>query len=269
MKLEKEERDVLKLVLSSLFARKQKYLWINSSDSKTVYFSTIGHEMPLGKKTGNKHPPMGPVYAYKPTVDDFVHRVSFKDGIFTNAMRKAFPFCILGTTCINLQEFTTVLNKDLLDTLLPDKSDTSVDIEKHVKNRPSIVVNVATKVGKHFYNVIANYYTTFKRNVLCNENVSVVADGVTSKAGSRLTHVEIDFSKLSKITSDYLLKIPIYEGLTSISQAEYTKRSKRQGTTTIYLAPNKKAVGLVIIYEDDFVKVESIQPVSLWFPKIV
>lgn len=270
MKPNKDERNVLRLILSSLFARRQKYLWMSSKNTDVVYFSTMGSIMPFGKKTGKKTPPMGPVYMYKPTVDDFVHKVTFKNDSFTNALKNVFPYCKIGNTCITVVDFNSTLNKGLLDNLIYTNDDTeTVLYEKEVKNRPTVKNLVATKVGDHMFGIISNYYANFERNVLCNENVSVVSDDVVHSTGSNLSYVEIDFGKLPKINSDYLLKIPICEGLNSICKSEYCKRSKLEGTTNIHLAPNKQAVGLVIVYEDDFVKVESVQPVSLWFPKMV
>jgi len=268
MKLEKEDLDVLRLFLSSLFARRQKYLWIDSTDPLNVYFSTMGHKMPIGKKNGKKEAPMVPVYMYKPTVDDFVHKVAFKNEDFVTTLMRIFPFCLTGRSCINISELSTTVNKGLLDSFKYSDDEKKVFITKTVKGKPPVDKLVAIKVSDHLIGAIKNNYAVFHRNVLCNENVSFVPVNNVLATGTRLSRVEIDFSKLPKINSDYLLKIPIYEGLTSISKSEYVKKSKQCGTTNICVAPNKKSVGLVIIYEDDLIKVESVQPVSLWFPKI-
>lgn len=257
-----QELELLKAYLSSLFARRQKYLWIDSvGEATTWYFSTIGTEMPDGQKKPGMPQPTVPIFAYKPSIDDFIHKVEFTDLTVPGFLYTILP-CIHGkTVCIVLSNLLATINKKLLDTLVIDEY--SAELPSEDKSSTTIV-HFTDKITMGF--LIGQCDGVLCRVIGVDHSFELpITNPKVIKRGD-VSFVEIPLSHPSDPSLSGKLRLPLLEGCSVISTSEFLKKVPGEYRLVIHAAFDMLALRAVPDFITDSIRVLSVQPSAIWFP---
>ncbi len=265
IEVEKKELNVLKAHLSSIFARKQKHLWIDPSNPLVWYFSTIGVEMPDGVKKKGMPQKMVPIFAYKPTMDDFIHRVEFADNtILATMLKVAHPIISEGVTCTILPEMLAMLNKGSMASA--ERKGDLVVYEKRVGKQEAKQAIICYKTDTTTFEFLRSWFNAGVANVLRHPKVLKTEVDPSVITRGDVVHLDIDIPKPDAENESCTIRLPVLGGASAVSIAEYTKKVKQEFELYVNTAPERRATRSVFTFKNDSISVISVQPSAIWFP---
>ena len=247
----------IKLITSSLFARKQPFMIIDCTKPSTFYYTNIDRER---------------VALYRPTAEDVLSKVTIKDDKVKEALFKAFPILEKSIVQLDLMKFSTYLNKSL-----KIKNDEFPELTIHEDSRlvtmrvptsetnPGVDANVGillSQMDVEFYEGILTKHLKFSDKVEYRRFKAASSVGDDKVA---LEIVELEKRDDSDKKSEFAL--PIKDGFNVVSSKEYI--SKR-GLDPYYaldvlVDPVLRAAKTVVDYSDDWLDASTIMPGTLWF----
>lgn len=252
----------VKLLLSSLFARKLNWVVFNGDDPNTFIYTNV---------------PVNRIVFYRPEIDDQMSLVKVTDeGV--RYLYELFPF--FRSTCgvIFLPDFLSTVNKLIAETkgVAPN---VRVDLgrEVFIMDAPSSakefdigeVVETEKVVGQlivaeayELYKNVFNQHNCYTQNVI-EKNISL---GSTAKS-DKTTVVNVEIHN-SLIDNDVIFSLPIQDGTNIVSFTEYLSKRKAEWKYRVLIQYNEKrsAAKVAYAYKDDMVDAVSITPGALWFP---
>lgn len=252
----------VKLLTSSLFARKQPYMIINGHTPGMFYYTNIDRDR---------------ITLYRPTMEDVLSKVTIKAADVTNVLNEAFPLLTNIVAEIDLMQFSTQLNKALKynkNTAFP-----KLVIEKERENTISMVVDpdpsdkedhiiayapIGRLLAEHdpeFYEDIIRNYEKFSDQVV---NRKFRVNQVLGDDKVSLEIVEIEGKEANK---KYEFALPVKDGVTMVSTKEYVNKRELDPLYNLVLRVNPmgRTSKATILYDDDWLDAMTIMPGSLWF----
>ena len=264
--ISKKELDLCKAYLSSLFARRQKYLWIDTlGETTTWYFSTIGTEMPDGQKKPGKAQSMVPIFAYTPNIEDFIHRVEFKDWTVPELLLTLVP-CISGkTVCIHIAELLALINKGLVDEMCVNEE--GVTIKKTIGKKDPVdttVIYFTDKITMDF--LIGQCKGIINKVVRTGRSMEIeITDPKVIKRG-QVSFIELPLVHPNDQSKTGKLKLPVLDGCSIVSLPEFLSKAPGAYKLSVHAAFDMLALRAVPEFVTDSIQVLSVQPSAIWFP---
>ena len=260
-----KKMNSIKLLLSSLFARKQNWVVFNGDDPNTLIFTTV---------------PVERIVFYRPDIDDQMSLVKVTDeGI--KYLYELFPF--FRSTCgvIFLPDFLSTVNKlisenkgvapnvkidlgrDLYIMDVPKSAQVGFDLDE---SGPTEVI-VGKLISSDYYELYKQVFRHFNSFVSPNEVVEKYITLGSSAKQDKVVAVAVDLHN-STYDKDVVLCLPIQDGTNIVSFTEYLAKRKAEWKYRVLVQYNEKhsAAKAALLYKDDMVDVVSITPGSLWFP---
>lgn len=255
----------VKLLLSSLFARKLHWVVFNGDDPNTLIFTSV---------TADR------IVFYRPEIDDQMSLVKVSDeGI--KFLYELFP--IFRSTCgmIQLPTFLSTVNKLVAETkgvapnirvdlerdayLLDAPKTSKVEFELDESSRPTEVWigHLLTEDTYLRYKQVFSNHTAF--------GVSVIEKIITLNASARtdkVTPVDIHLNN-ELYNTEVCFRLPIQDGTNIVSFTEYLSKRKAEWKyrVMIYYDEKHSVARTACLYKDEWVDVMSITPAALWFPR--
>lgn len=259
--LDKKKVENIKLLLSSLFARSQKYMVVDGNNKGTLIFSNFPYER---------------VILYKSEAEDTMCTVTLKTDI-TELLYEAFP--IFGTIVaeIQMQHFLAALNK----CLALDKTKWPEIVVDKEKDR--LLMSYAKEgeagtadIGRLLPPDAPKYYTTIVEQF--NKFTPTFEDLIFSiPDGHWNDPVIMEDFPVKDPRLDYSgpepqplieIRCPIRDGNSIVSFKEYLKKRNLpiRYTARVQYKPDTKTAKIAFGYNDDWLDCWSIMPGSLLFP---
>ena len=257
-----KKMNSVKLLLSSLFARKLNWVVFNGDDPNTFIFTNV---------------PVTRIAFYRPEIEDQMSLVKVTDeGV--KYLYELFPF--FKSTCgvIFLPDFLSTVNKltaetkgtapnvrvdlgrDLFLMDVPKATLQTFDIDD---NKPTEVVvgQLIIKESYEMYKNVFNHHNSFTQNVI----EKIITLGAVAK-NDKTTVVNVDLHN-SLFNTDVTFSLPIQDGTNIVSFTEYLSKRKAEWKYRVLIQYNEKhsAAKVAYAYKDDMVDAVSITPGALWF----
>ena len=245
-----EQFNIVKLVTSSIFARKQKFLILNGNNPGTFYYTNIPHER---------------MALYRATPDDVISKVTVKSPDVMNAFYDAFPTLKSAIAEVDVQDLSTNLNKakkEYGDSFPP------IDIGKLNENSLSMNVGGVDKPigrllpehGPVYYEEVLDNFNRFSDNVVKRQFKAAEQIGDDKLV---LEIVDLEMGDGSKCE----FGIPVKDGVAMVSTKEYVNKRDLDPVYDILLRVNPEArtSRSAILYSDDWIDSMTIMPGLLWF----
>jgi hypothetical protein len=267
LQMEKKEFNevvkVVKLLTSSIFARKLTHLAISCKQPGLFYYSNISWER---------------VTHYKPDIADGLSKVKVINDAISNAFYLAFPKLKEMSVEFNIPAFSSALNKFLStnkteckfpELIVPEGTrEVRFDIPSKIKHPLtkediilpySVVGMVVPDDINDFYEEIVSDYNKFSDNVRKYEfRVSESISG--EKISLEMMDVEI---------AGYWhhINLPVVDGLSMVSAEEYVAKRESIPLYALSLLVNdaRRTAKAIIGFRDDWLDCQTIMPGSLWF----
>lgn len=258
-----EALKTLKLLLSSLFARKQPYLIIDFRTPNTLYYTNIECER---------------VGLYRPTMEDVLSKVTITEPKLVDLLYTAFPAFRNMIAQINLKDFSTALNKfgKYVKDRFPDiKYDVEtrkiwITIDPEPGNKEDHLISdyligeILTDLDPEFYSEIIDKYSKFSDCVVQRRFRASEGDGDDKLT---LEIVEIGSNEATGLKTGSQFAIPVKDGFSMPSFKEYCRRRAIDPIYDLMLQVNEamNTTKATILYQDDWLSSMTIMPGSLWF----
>jgi len=256
-----EDKDFLKyfkLYFSSLFARKQRFLYSYNNNPFTAIYSTLNIESLL---------------IQRPTIEDTIHKVNSKDISFIESINVYLPLNKLNEAhgyCVNIFELQELIRfyktKDEISKhLILSECGTFLYVKKErkIKKVPTIldfpVIYKISNIENDFFNdLIDSFKNDYKENKK-NEWMSLNVDYIN--------FVKSDINFLPVNIENYKsVNIPFLDGFNALSISEF---GKKRNDTDIKLFI--KIVGNILryyyVYKDQTIEVLSIPIMGYFYLK--
>lgn len=260
--------NTVKLILSSLFARKQDFLVVDGNVRNKLFFTNISSDRAI---------------FYKPDIEDTLHEVKLSETV-ASSFYDIFPI-FKDTICIiQLTKLLSRMNKRLavlkskpidlkVDTNTgniviecpPDKE----DVDKAMFNgsdKPELVtVPVGHLITEDLFvkyeEIVARHMSFIKEPI---ERLVSVSSAVGDDKFV-LNNIELDNATYN---CPVFVNIPIADGVSVVSYKEYLSKKKLPWKYKALIMYNPKRSVAKIAYEhkDDMVDALCISPGTLWFP---
>lgn len=260
--------NAVKLILSSLFARKQDYLVVDGNIRNKLLFTNISPDRAI---------------FYKPDIEDTLHEVKLSEAAASN-FYDIFPIFRSTICVVQLSKLLSRMNKRLtvlkgrpidlrVDTATgsividcpPDKAEVNKAMFDGNESQELMTVPVGHLITEDLFvkyeEIIARHMSFIKEPI--ERTVSV-----SSAVGDDkfvLNNIELD-----NVTYNcpVLVNIPIADGISVVSYKEYLSKKKLPWKYKALIMYNPKRSVAKIAYEhrDDMVDALCISPGTLWFP---
>lgn len=250
-KIDKEKVATIKLLLSSLFARKQKFLIVDGKTKNRFVFTNMPYERTI---------------YYRTTPEDTICGVEINNTV-APLLYEAFPIFEKVVAEIAIQPFTASLNKCLQKdpTKWPEVKTTEDDklfIEAPTKEGGVENVEVGRLLPPDAIDGYVSIMEDFKK---------FVGEPLIKDLCLPLDHLKDDVILTDMILPgkvESMFKFPVRDGISMVSFKEYLKK---RGLPMNYRAiiqykeqPNVAKIALG--YDDDWIHCVSMMPGTIWFP---
>ena len=245
-----EQFNIVKLVTSSIFARKQKFLILNGNKPDTFYYTNIPHER---------------MALYRAAPDDVISKVTIKSPDVMTAFYDAFPTLKSVIAEVDVQDLSTNLNKAKKEY---GESFPPIDIGKLNENSLSMSVGGVDKPigrllpehGPVYYEEVLDNFNNFSDNVVKRQFRAAEQVGEDKLV---LEIVDLELNKGDK--SEF--GIPVKDGVSMVSTKEYVNKRNLDPLYDIVLRvnPESRTSRAAILYSDDWLDSMTIMPGLLWF----
>jgi hypothetical protein len=255
---DKQFQKIFKAYISSLFARRQPFLYF-SKDSCDVVYTTIDPDV---------------LVINRPTIDDIINKITFKSINIYEMLNLYLPLELLTTKyyCVNIREVMEVIRKYI----------TKDEITKqlHLRNNSKFVQLKNRKLGGddiiaevpcvyaisspeiRFIDDIINTLTGWLNNV--DNHIKQIEFNMINKSG--INFLDLSYSVIDPKTSCVGFKIPFIDGLSSVSIGEYANK-KDNNVLKIKIGKSGNVVRCAYLYTDDEIELLSIQPSMFYYSK--
>ena len=253
--LDKDKIEKIKLLLSSLFSRSQKYLVVDGSNKNRLVFANFPYER---------------VILYKSEPEDVMSVVSITNKEISDVLYEAYP--ILGGVVaeIQMQQFLASMNKCLAadktkwPEIVIDKENDKllVSFAKEGEAETVVVGRLLPPDALQFYDKIMDDFMHFTKEFR------------DIQFGIPLDHFDDDVVlqdfDLGTNGESVRFKCPLRDGVPLVSFREYLKKRELPVLYTgrVQYKPETRSAKIGFGYTDDWLTSWSIMPGSLWFPFI-
>ena len=264
----KEFLAIFKLFSSSLFARKQRYLYICKDTPYECYYSTMLPES---------------IMFNKPTIDDVVHKVVSKKYNVFKLFEQYLPFEKLNTNwfCINLLETATLIRENItkdkiFSTTVSNDDNTqigSIKIRKVDKEDTEVFVPVLHQIGGADISLLSD--TVASITTWVDNQLNIFVNKLDTLAVMKGDINYIKFINCVYPNGTHVatgVNIPRIDGFSTVSVSEYVKK---QNIGHVEDKPLQLVVGqfgnivrMYYKYIDDSVEVISTHPAAFFYSKI-
>jgi len=210
---------------------------------------------------------------YIPSMEHAIHEVTFRNTEIRDMLINRFPI-LNRMGVIDTAKLNSALNKekdpDVLQLRL--KGDSPI-IELYCTEKREEVPYEPIEVGtlleqdvvERYRNLVESY---LNRKQWDEEHPMVTHPVELSKVDrSGVTLVPVTNKPIDSLQSVYLVHVPIRDGLSTVSVAEYARKLPQPGTLELIVCyDNRHSLKTVNRYRDALIKVISVQPSALWFP---
>ena len=259
-----KKMNEVKLLLSSLFARKLNWVVFNGDDPNTLIFTSVE---------------ISRIAFYRPEIDDQMAMVKVTDdGI--KYLYELFPF--FRSTCgvIFLPTFLSTMNK-----LIAENKGVAPNVRIDLK-RDSFFMDAPNSTKPEFeldenskptevcvgYLTIADYYNAYKAVFAhhCSFGSNTLEKNITlgdAAKNDKTTGIVVSIPN-TRFNTDVYLKLPIQDGTNIVSFTEYLSKRKAEWKyrLLIYYDERHSVAKVAYAYKDEWVDAVSITPAALWFP---
>lgn len=249
--LDKKKVETIKLLLSSLFARKQKYLVVDGANKNKVIYSNFPYERTI---------------YYRPTPEDTMCGVTINPEVMP-IFHEAFPVLDNVVAEINLQPFMSTFNKGLSTdkTKWPEITVDKTNDKLYMCYKENDEVK-KVEIGRllppdahQYYESIMKKFMNFTKDISKVE-FELPTDHLDDDV--LVTDIVLPDENKTKIT------LPIQDGVSVVSFKEYLKK---RGFPIKYEAqvqyrPDSKSAKVAFAYKDDLVDCLGMMPGTIWFP---
>ena len=254
---------VVKLLTSSIFARKLTYLVTSCKEIGLFYYSNI---------------PWDRVVMYRPDITDGLSKVKVTSDTVINSLYTALPDLKKMSVELNIPAFGSALNRYLSahktdlkfpEFIIPEGTrEIRIDAPSKIKNEItkeeihldySVVGQVIPDDGINLYEDIISNYRKFSDDVRKYEfKVNEIIAG---------EKVSLEMIDVNVGPSNYKFGLPITDGLSMVSAKEYVKKREGYPLYGIDLMVNeaRRTAKALINFTDDWLESTTIMPGSLWF----
>ena len=266
-KIEKDEfrakMVTIKLLMSSLYARKQPYLIIDCRAKGTFYYTNIEHDR---------------IGLYRPNMEDVLSKVTVTADHVLDAFYESFPAFKDLIAELDLKAFSTYLNKHLktvkdqfpeitydvktrlvmMKVAIPDPTDDTKTMTQDMQ-----VGIVLTDLDPSFYDEIWEKYEHFSDHKVRRQfraSESVDGDKVALEVIEMGADQDGDLPPCE-------FALPVKDGFSMPSVKEYCRRRELDPVYDVLLQINDagRTAKAMIMYADDWLRSWTIMPGSLWF----
>jgi hypothetical protein len=253
MAKEIQNLDKLKLIFSTLFARKMPYAIFGLSDSQestTIIFTNISLDEAI---------------IYEPTSEQYVHMVSLKDIEFVTWLYNSFPILKQHKCILDIKKFLSVMNKVKNENVVIELDGTSlVIIATKIKEVCGTIVD--DSIVNTYKNIFDGYNKTLPWDEINKEHLNLLTD-TEYKDDVNIMEVLINRYNIMINEESSLFRIYATQGKDLPSIKECTKKSKEPCFVKLLTQIGDKAIRVKYVFNSDFAYVESVCPSMFWFPK--
>ena len=252
--IDKKKIETIKLLLSSLFARKQKYLIVDGKQKNRLIYANFPYERTI---------------YYRSTPEDSICGVMVNDELVP-LLHEAFP--VLGSVVaeINLQTFMSSVNKNLTadktkwPEIIIDKEhdELLMKLPPAGENQDPATVCIGRLLppdALDYYEEIMNQFLKFTKDPL-----ELDLDIPQGHFNDPIIFTDL----LLPVPQPVTLKLPVQDGFSMVSFKEYLKKRNlpMKYRAFVQYRPETQAAKVSLGYEDDWVKCVSMMPGTIWFP---
>lgn len=242
-------KDKLKLIFSSLFARKMPYVIFNHTEDlkDTLLFTNI---------------PIESAIMYEKDADHYIHLVILRDEEFLNWFYDAFKIFRTVQHILDARKFLAALNKE---------KHVYENVKVSVKNNEIIL---SGQTGTHVCGLIVDQdiveaYTNMYRQASgvleWKENKDLTEEELSQ--AFTITDVEVCDDNIYNTKSISKYRVALLPGSDTISTKEVAKITSAPCCVKLLTQLNNEALRVKYIYNSDIIYVESICPALLWFKR--
>lgn len=243
------DSNMIKRYFSSLFARKMTYL-ITTTVPRTVVYTTIDPEN---------------ISVYTQDFDNVIHVVTFDEAVVKALMTK-FPIFENTCACIELSKFTTQLNKMKFANAYMEIKGHGVFLGEHTEEGDKLCEEAC---GRLITELIANYYVEFRTRVegYYQDSHVTMIDATKAEREGKAWYIWLHDRGIESLHAVKKVRFPYIDGFNGVSLFEFVKKlNADEYKLQIRTWYEGSALRLIVQYEDNRVKIDSIQPDALWFP---
>ena len=252
--LDKKKVETVKYLLSSLFARKQKYLIVDGNNKNRLIYANFPYER---------------VIYYRSTPEDSICGVTVNDSVVP-ILHEAFPIFEKIVAEIELMSFMAAFNKSLANdktkwlALRVDKDTDKIFADIPAKNEGESPTSV--EVGRLLPPDSLKYYESIMTNFMSFVSTPLEMDIELPQGHFDDPVILTDLTLPEPNAAGF--KYPMKDGLSMVSFKEYLKK---RGLPIKYHAivqykPESQAARIAFRHIDDWVDCMSIMPGTMWFP---
>lgn len=255
MKKEIKNEDKLRLLMSSLFARKMPFAVFTdtSKDYNDMFFTNVSEE---------------DILIYTPNTENYIHRVIVKDEGFMQWFFETFPALTVESCILYIRPFLAALNKTKSE--YKDLKLEIVGSKLFLTTEESGKVDCGTILGPE---VLSIYGALFYRDDQHKAWIEHHKEDPVDKKQKKLGVIEID-ANVDKEEHPYdvnknnlVYRILIEPGKNIPHLEEYIRRAKDPCVVRLQYKLDKQALWAKYICISDFVEVQSVCPDMYWFPR--
>lgn len=268
MALEKQELKLLTELISGLFSRKQKFIYIGASKPDVWYFSNN----PPAENYVKDHPG---IFIHQNTSEDFYHRLTFTDDSQYTLLYNYYPQLVGRDVCISVADFVGVINKKL------DVSVCGVKTAMMVNSKRKKIITQSIVPGEDIIGCANDNKSVYRvATFITPSHVHVIKDLIDDKYGNVdecyvedlpkecVDHSMVKFYSLPWHGSDkYYFNFPIHGGHCCPAVNSYTKKHKDlEFTFSMLTYKERNSLRHMLRFKTTDFEIISITPAAVWFP---
>ena len=249
----KKTVDTVKLLLSSLFARKLPSMIVSYTRPGVLYFTNIVSDR---------------IALYKATPEDVLSKVKIVNDGVLETLYKAFPFMKDSICEVYTVALSSAINKalqvekDKFPEIVVDKDAMQLTLTYKTKEGAEVVSAVGKLLPEwdvEFYEEILDKFEKFSDNVI-RRQFRLNQQEADSK-------VSLEITEVSGKNGTAEFGLPVQDGLNIVSAREYVKRRGLEPLYDLWLQFDEatRTSKATIHYLDDWLDACTIMPGSLWF----
>lgn len=242
----KDYDENLKLLFSSLFARKMPYvIFAHADEDDAMIFTNIS---------------LDDIMLYEPNTDKYIHTVLLKDRSFLDWIYETFPILKEHKCILDVRQFMTALNKssDKYSSAKLELCDNSITIT---------TTNGTIPCGSVIDDEIVTAYMKIFSGISSTGLWSESKKLSPSEVGKDFSIIEVVLDDSNVYNKENLLYKTILEpGKNVPSVAEYCKKTKEPCFIKLMVNKQNSAIRVKYVCISDSIYVESICPAMFWFP---
>lgn len=241
----------VKLITSSIFARKQQFMVINGSTPTSFFYTNVQSDR---------------IRMYRPTMEDSISKVTINEEV-SGVLFEAFPELRKGISEIDLMKFSATLNR-AVSVEKGEFPDLSVNLGSRLVTmtvrgeEPTILGKTLMPFEIDFYKEIFKKYNEFSSDIQVIKYKANIERGSDSK-------LNVDIIELSSPDpkAPYQLGLPIKDGFSAVSAKEYCKRRGLPPEYTLEFMRDlaHDTAKVTMCYMDDWINSRTIMPACLWY----